>query len=291
MTIDYNKLKSWPFKDVVETYTERDTMLYALSIGLGRDPLDMSALPFVYEGKGAPIVVPTMPVVLGFPGFWMQDPASGIDWKKIVLGEFGLVLHKPLPPAGTVLGNTRVTRIVDKGTGKGAVVTVERTISDAATRDLYATIRQVSFCRGDGGFSDSGQPSDTSGDSLQASPDTPPDIVYDQPTRPEAALLFRLHADRNPLHADPAAAAEANFRQPILHGLATFSVAAVAIVRTVCGHDPARLKSIETRFSAPVYPGETIRTELWQNGSTIMFRARVLERDIVVLSNGCARTG
>ena len=161
MAIDYDKLKHWPFPEIVQSYTERDTMLYALSLGLGRDPLDRDALPFVYEGaRGTPLTLPTMPVVLGYPGFWMKDPASGIDWLRMLHGENGLTVHKPLPAAGTVVGRTRVTRIVDKGAGKGALVTAERTIADQASGDLYATIRQVTFCRGDGGFSASGQPSD-----------------------------------------------------------------------------------------------------------------------------------
>jgi acyl dehydratase len=289
MSIDYQTLKSWPFPDIVQSYSTRDTMLYALSLGLGSNPLDERTLLFVYEGaNGAPSVIPTMAVVLGFPGFWMKDPASGIDWLKIVHGENGLVLHRPLPPEGTVVGRTRVTRIVDKGAGKGAVVTAERTISDQATGELYATIRHVSFCRGDGGFSANGQSSDEPVPPLQATPDSPPHFVDDQPTRPDIALQYRLHADRNPLHADPEVAAAAGFPRPVLHGLATYGLAAVAILRSCCDFDSARLKSIETRFSAVVYPGETVRTEMWRQGGTVKFRCRVVERDAVVLSHGLA---
>ena len=44
--------------------------------------------------------------------------------------------------------------------------------------------------------------------------------------------------------------------------------------------------SIAGRFSAPVFPGETIRTEMWRDGDVVSFRARVAERDVVAINNG-----
>jgi acyl dehydratase len=102
------------------------------------------------------------------------------------------------------------------------------------------------------------------------------------------ALLYRLSGDINPLHAEPEFARAAGFPRPILHGLATFGVAGHAILRTACGYDPARLTTMAGRFSAPVYPGETIRTEMWQDGGVVSYRARVVERDIVAINNGRA---
>jgi acyl dehydratase len=78
------------------------------------------------------------------------------------------------------------------------------------------------------------------------------------------------------------------FKKPILHGLCTYGVAGRAVVRVCCGGDPTRLKSLQVRFSSPVYPGETIRTEMWPDGSRVSFRARAVERDVVVLNNGLA---
>lgn len=112
--------------------------------------------------------------------------------------------------------------------------------------------------------------------------------MVDLPTLPQAALIYRLSGDYNPLHADPKVAVAAGFERPILHGLCTFGVAGRAILRSCCGNDPNRLKSMQTRFSAPVFPGEVIRTELWRAGDTVSFRARVLDRDVVVLNNGRA---
>jgi hypothetical protein len=107
MAIDVIKLKAWPFKDIEQHYSERDTILYALGVGIGHDPMDTDALRYVYEdGLQA---LPTMGVVLGYPGFWAKDPATGIDWVKVLHGEQSLELHAPLPAAGTVIGKSRVT--------------------------------------------------------------------------------------------------------------------------------------------------------------------------------------
>jgi acyl dehydratase len=105
---------------------------------------------------------------------------------------------------------------------------------------------------------------------------------------PQAALIYRLCADLNPLHADPAVATAAGFKAPILHGLASYGAAGHAVLAACCDYDPARLKSFGLRFSSPVYPGETLRVEMWVRGPRVHFRVRVVERDVVVLNNGLA---
>ncbi|MFN3853529.1 MAG: MaoC/PaaZ C-terminal domain-containing protein [Phreatobacter sp.] len=283
MPIDYNKLKSWPFPDLEHRYEAKDTILYALGVGCGGDPLDRSELPFVYEeGLKA---LPTMAVVLGYPGFWLKDPNTGVDWRKVLHGEQGLVIHKPLPATGTVIGRTRITEIVDKGPGKGALIYSDRDVIDKASGDLLATLTSTTFVRGEGGF---GGPSGPAPEPHPL-PERAPDESVDLKTLPQAALIYRLSGDWNPLHADPDVAAGAGFPQPILHGLCTYAVAGRAILKACCGNDPTRLRRLDVRFSAPVMPGETIRTEIWKDAGTVSFRARVVERDVVVLNNGRAQ--
>ena len=212
MTLDYQTVKSWPFDDVVQRYEEKDTMLYALGIGLGYDPMDERQLPYVYEEKTLR-AFPTMSVVLGFPGFWVRDPRTGIDWVRVVHGEQRLTMHAPLPASGTVVGKTRVSHVVDKGAGKGAIVVSERTLHDEGGK-LLATLQQSTFCRGDGGFGQGDAPPEA----LPATPDAEPDRSCTLQVAPNAALLYRLNADPNPLHADPQVARKAGFERPILHG-------------------------------------------------------------------------
>ena len=283
MTVVYEKLLALDIPEVVQTYAEKDAILYALGLGLGHDPLNADELPFVYEKSIK--LLPTFAVVLGWPGFWARDLDTGIDWVKLVAGEQGLVLHRPLAPRGTVIGKTRVTEIIDKGLGKGALVYSERVVVDKASGERIATATQTTFCRGDGGFG--GPPREAP--PVHAIPERAPDHVCDLPTRPETALIYRLSGDPNPLHVDPAVAKAAGFPRPILHGLATFGIAGHAILKSLCGYDPARLTAIAGRFSAPVFPGETIRTELWCDVAEVSFRARVIERDVIALNNGRAR--
>nr|WP_245405665.1 MaoC family dehydratase [Sphingobium sp. Sx8-8] len=147
-----------------------------------------------------------------------------------------------------------------------------------------ATVRNTNYLRGDGGHggSEGQQPAP------YPVPDRAPDAVLAIPTRDDQALLYRLASgDMNPLHADPAVATGAGFERPILHGLATYGVAGRALLALLTGNDPARIRRIDARFSAPVYPGETIETALWREGpGKAAFRCRVVERDKVVLNNG-----
>ena len=280
MPIDYDKLLALEIPEAAQAYSEKDAILYALGIGLGRDPLDADELPFVYEKSLK--VLPTFAAVLGWPGFWVRDLDTGIDWVKVVAGEQALVLHRPLASRGTVVGRTRVTEIIDKGAGKGALVYSQRALLDRDSGERIATVTQTTFCRGDGGF---GGPA-REALAPHPVPARAPDLVCDRSTRPEAALIYRLSGDPNPLHADPAVAQAAGFPRPILHGLASFGIACHGILKCLCDHDPGRLKAISARYSAPVFPGETIRTEMWRDGAIVSFRARVVERDAVALNNG-----
>ena len=283
MPLDYRKLIGWQFEDIAQTYTATDCMLYALGLGLGADPVDPQQLRFVYEKELQ--VLPTMAVVLASPGFWPMDPALALDWKSILHGEQGLVIHRPLSASGSLVGKMRIEEIVDKGAGKGALLYARRDVYDKTTDELVASLSETWVCRGDGGF---GGPSATARKPHEL-PSREPDHVCERRTSARAALIYRLSGDYNPLHVDAAVAASAGFSRPILHGLCTYGIAAYALVRTVCREDARRLRRLDVRFTAPVYPGETIRTEIWDEGEgRASFRSRVIERDVIVLNNGAA---
>jgi acyl dehydratase len=263
-----------------QTYDERDTMLYALGLGVGADPTDRDALHFTYEKELR--ALPTMATVLGWDSGYL-DP-MGVNRTMVVHGEQRLTLHKPLPVAGSISSKRRVVEAYDKGPGRGALILVEQKITDLSNGEALATLLSVVFARDDGGF---GGP-EGSPPPLPEVPDSEPDEVRDFPTLPQAALIYRLSGDRNPLHSDPDFAANAGFQRPILHGLCSFGIAGYAILGTYCDYDSHHLREFDLRFSAPVYPGETIRTEMWRGDGTVQFQSRVLERDLVVLKNGVA---
>lgn len=283
MAINYEKLMARKFPEAEQTYTKRDTILYALGLGFGADPVDENQLQYVYEKSLK--ALPTMAVVLGSPGSWMrEDPEVGINYLKVVHGEQSLAVHKPLPAEATVVGHNRIDRIIDKGEGKGAVVYVERKLYDKANGDHLATTMGSIFARADGGF---GGPV-IQAPALHQVPEGAPDVVCDIATMPRQALIYRLSGDYNPLHSDPAVAKAAGFPVPILHGLCTYGIVGHAVVKSFCAYDASHLASLQVRFSSPVYPGETIRVEMWKSAGVVSLRAKVLERDLVVLSNGRA---
>ena len=281
MGIVYEKIMAMQVPPVEQTYTAKDCMLCALGVGFGHDPMNEDELAFVYEKNLK--VLPTMATVLGYGGSWARE--AGIDAVRVVNGEQGFTLHRPLQTNGTLIGQTRILEVIDKGAGKGALIFSERDVTDKTTGELIATISQTAFCRGDGGF---GGPPRTAPTPTHPIPTRAPDFTCDLRTRPEAALIYRLSGDYNPLHAEPAFAKAAGFERPILHGLGTFGVSGHALLKTLCGYDPNRLISFGCRFSAPVFPGETIRTEMWRDGAVVSFRARVVERDVVAINNGRA---
>jgi acyl dehydratase len=280
--------------EVRQDYDERHTMLYALGVGLGADPLDEHQLRFVYErgeGERRLVALPTLADVLAYPAMWIDAPGLGIDWGRILHAGQSLRVRAPLPVAGTVVGRTRVRAVADKGPQRGALMVLERTLHDAGGR-LLAEIGMTLIARGDGGFSAQPGNGPPGGDPVAgepvAMPAGDPDVIVELPTLPQSALIYRLVADPNPLHADPRAARAAGFERPILHGLCAYGMAAHALVRALCGYDPARLASIGLRFSAPVLPGETLRFAIWQDAGRVHFRATVPARGVTVLDQGTA---
>ena len=145
----------------------------------------------------------------------------------------------------------------------------------------------INFARADGGFGGSSDGEATP----HPKPERAPDLSLDFPTRPDQALLYRLNGDRNPLHADPAFAKMVGFPRPILHGLCTFGITCRAVMQAYTSFDPVPIKSHQARFSAPLFPGETITVDLWRDGEVVSFEARVKDRDAVVIKNGKAVLG
>ena len=283
MALAYDKIMSFRIPEAEQHLTRKDTMLYALGVGLGADPCDTNQLKFVYEKDLE--ALPTMAIVMGYAGNWHAGhPELGITASHTVHGEQGFRILKRLPVEGDLIGRQRVTGVFDKGEGKGALIMTENTVREKTTGDIVCTLTSTTFARADGGFGGPSGPEKV----LPTVPESKPQYVCDLPTLPQAALIYRLSGDYNPLHADPAHARKVGFKMPILHGRATFGVAGHAILKTLCDYDPNRFVAMEGRFSSPVYPGETIRTEMWKDGNVVSFRATVPARGVTVLTSGRA---
>ena len=127
-----------------------------------------------------------------------------------------------------------------------------------------------------------------------APPKRQPDAFESFKTSVQQAQLYRLSGDYNPLHIDVPVARSVGFPNPILHGLCTYGIAGHAILKQLAGNDRSRFKSIEGRFSSPVFPGETVEVYMWKVDDNdpkvqgVIFAVKVKERDIVVINNGYA---
>ncbi len=278
MPIVYPEILEQKSSGQTYSWRDRETMLYALGIGMGSDPMNEAELPFVYEKdlKAAPSLATVVA--------WGSGPRFGsstINFMLVVHGEQSIELHKPMPVGADIVADSRVVAVYDKGP-KGAVIVTESVLKDAKTGEKIVTLGSSIFARGDGGF---GGPSEGQPEPHPI-PARAPDLSLDFDTRPDQALIYRLSGDRNPLHSDPAFAKMAGFPRPILHGLCTYGITCRAVLQGFAEYQPERIKSHAARFSSPVFPGETITVDMWKDGDVVSFEARVKSRDVTVIKNG-----
>jgi acyl dehydratase len=252
-------------------YTERDVMLYALGIGA-------KELPFIFERELK--VIPTFAVIPAFPALMGLSAGVEINPVMILHGEQAFHIEKEIPTSGSLTTAGKVTGVYDKG--KGALVTIESTTKDAGGETVFTNTSGV-FVRGAGGFG-----GDRGPEAGNVAPDRAPDKTVEDTTLDIQAAIYRLSGDRNPLHIDPGFASMAGYDRPILHGLCSFGFAGRAVMQAYCDNDPSRLVGFGVRFSGVVYPGDTITTEMWDEGNGKILVQAKTQDGRVVISNAAA---
>jgi len=259
----------------VHEHSERDVILYALGVGCGTEELS-----FVYEQDLK--VLPTFAVIPAFPALFAMGSAIEVNPMMVLHGEQRIELAGPIPTSGKLTTTPTVKAIYDKV--KGALVLIETETVDAKGKLLFKNVFGA-FVRGEGGFGGDRGPSGP----RSPVPERKPDKIVEMKTLPQQALLYRLSGDMNPLHADPSFAKMGGFGTPILHGLCTFGHVGRAVLGAFAGNDPTRFKNFDARFAGVVYPGETIVTEMWDEGNgRIIAQARTKERGELVLNAAAA---
>ncbi|BGP42398.1 hypothetical protein JCM10450v2_006492 [Rhodotorula kratochvilovae] len=257
-------------------YTERDIALYNLGIGATEKDLDL-----VFEGDDNFQAVPTFGVI---PQFAVSSGLS-LDWlpnfspMMLLHGEQYLELKKPFPTSGSLVSESKLAEVLDKG--KAAAVTTVTLTKDAATGEVLAENHSTVFIRGAGGFGGRKTGKDRgAATALNKPPARKPDAVVEEKTLPQQAAIYRLSGDYNPLHVDPNFAKVGGFDQPILHGLCSFGISGKHIYRKF-----GAFKNIKVRFAGVLFPGETLRTSMWKEGNTVIFTTECVERKTPVLSS------
>jgi acyl dehydratase len=274
------------FEPTYQSWDWRDAALYALALGMGDNPLDEDELAYVYEGREQR-AVPSMYATLGWPPLWIAEPETGIAWKQVLHGEQRIELHRPLPVSGSIRADHRVSAVADKGPTRGALLYVDTDLFDPTTGERLASLRATDFLRGDGGCGSHGTPPN---ELAALDVRVPATASIEYRTSGQAALLYRLVSrDYMPIHADPALARDAGFDKPISHGLNTLGLACRAILKLFAPRRPELIRALSVRFVSPAYPGDTIRIEMFEAANAVRFRARAVERQVMVLDRGQCR--
>jgi acyl dehydratase len=181
-------------------YTWKEAVLYALGVGAGFDELE-----YVYENRLK--IIPSFAVPLAYPFFAEVVARSGINLAGLLHAEQETVFHAPLSPEGdTLTTEGRITRVYDRGEGRGAFVIAEAETFGSDGRRRFTNIMTL-FGRLDGGFGGEPPPKEEF-----AFPDRPPDFVEEQRPSPDQPLIYRLSGDTFALHVDPISPAPAALR-------------------------------------------------------------------------------
>ena len=266
----------------------RDSLLYAVGIGAGaEDPVGIELEFTTNNSKGIEQqTFPTQGVVIGFGAGGALGKVGEIDWGRVLHGSQGVSLHQPIPVGGTVLVEEKVSGIWDKGEGKNAIIETEAKATLKETGEPLFDLRGSLVVRGSGGFG--GQEGNTAPQVY--APEAAPDHEVTYQTRSDQALTYRLSGDYNPLHSDPWFATElGGFPKPILHGLCTYGFTGRALLHELCGSDPKRFKSMDSRFSSPVFPGDSLTIQMWVEEGQAIYRTiaqKGTPEERVVIDNG-----
>lgn len=266
--------------ELVHSYTWKDVVLYALSIGAKRD----TELSYLFEGLG-PKVFPSYAVVPAFLANAALFDAIGGNMLGVVHGGQAIRLHKPFAPQGTLKTIGKVSGVYDL---KRMATTIVTTETRDESGELVCETEWSVIYRLDGGFEG---PPPPKRDEAKA-PSRPCDWSVEEATSTETAALYRLNGDFNPLHIDPKIGESAGFGHPILHGLCTYGYVCRAVIMKECGGDPSKLKYLSGQFRKPVWPGDTLITEGWREDGRIVLRVSAKERPgDYVFSGGYATLG
>ncbi|XP_008845234.1 peroxisomal multifunctional enzyme type 2 [Nannospalax galili] len=271
----------YKFPSFSSSYTELQSIMYALGVGASvKNPKD---LKFVYEGSADFSCLPTFGVIVAqksiMDGGLAEIPGLSINLAKVLHGEQYLELYKPLPRSGELKCEAVVADILDKGSG----IVIIMDVYSYSGKELICYNQFSVFVVGSGGFG--GKRTSEKVKEAIAVPRRPPDIILRDTTSLNQAALYRLSGDWNPLHIDPNFASIAGFDKPILHGLCTFGFSARHVLQQFADNDVSRFKAIKVRFAKPVYPGQTLETEMWKEGNRIHFQTKVQETGNIVISN------
>nr|CAI5840992.1 unnamed protein product [Callosobruchus analis] len=267
--------------DIFE-FGNRDGMLYAL--GVGASVANPEELQFLYEYHENYSILPTFYILPALNAVFASSvenvvPGKHISLENMLHGEHYIEFLGEVPLEGKLTTKAKVVEVLDKGTG--AVIVLDAESYDEQGQ-LVVRNQCVTFAVKAGNFG--GPRNGTKTISCEPKPNRNPDISLSQKTSIDQAALYRLSGDRNPLHIDPSFAAVSGYDRPILHGLCTLGFSVRLLLSAFASHNASLFKACKARFVKPVYPGQTLRVDMWREGNRIHFETVAVETNTVVIS-------
>ncbi|EME45701.1 hypothetical protein DOTSEDRAFT_87983 [Dothistroma septosporum NZE10] len=261
------------------SYDERDVILYNMGVGAKRNDLNL-----VFEGADDFAVLPTfgvIPTYFSKAAWSYKDILPNFDMRQLLHGEQYLeILQCSIPTEATLKTTPKLIEVVDKGSA-ATVRRCNETVNVSGKPLFYN--ESVDFVRKAGNFGGQKKASDRGAATAEnIPPSREADHIVEETISEDLAAIYRL-VNRNPLHIDPKFSKVGGFETPILHGLATFGITGKHIFQS---YGP--VKSLKVRFAGVVLPGQTIVTEMWQEGGKVIYRAKVKETNKLCISHAGA---
>nr|CAH7749030.1 unnamed protein product [Callosobruchus chinensis] len=267
--------------DIFE-FGNKDGMLYAL--GVGASVANPEELQFLYEYHENYSILPTFYILPAMQAVFASSienviPGKHISLEQVLHGEHYIEFVGEIPLEGKLTTKAKVVEVLDKGTGAVIVIDAE---SYDENGQLVVRNQCVTFAVKAGNFG--GPRTGTKAINCEPKPNRKPDISLSQKTSIDQAALYRLSGDRNPLHIDPSFAAVSGYDRPILHGLSTLGFSVRLLLSAFATHNASLFKACKARFVKPVFPGQTLRVDMWREGNRIHFETVAVETSTVVIS-------
>lgn len=234
--------------------TPRQLLAYAAGIG--------ATSPCYLDDAAATELVahPAFCVVLEWPAALAlrQHPQFQLlreEALRAVHAEQDSIFHRPIRPGDCL--RTMATLIQVRRITPGAYTVTKLATVDATTGEPVVTSYASTIYRG---VSVDGP--DTQIDTAPPLPAAPPQAAWSHqvaiPVPREAPYVYTECAQIwNPIHTERRVALAAGLPDIILHGTATWALAATQLIQRCAGGEPMRLRRLAGRFAAMVTPGTT----------------------------------
>jgi acyl dehydratase len=208
-----------------------------------------------------------------------KSVASEDARRYVVHYEQDIVLHRPLEAGMALVSRATPVAILPRPNGTSLVIKTQTRSEDGSlVNEQYVT----EFFRGV--ETDEGVGEQAPDHRLLVDGDPTTAITYrvaeDQTVRYAAAS-----GDDFGIHLDDEFARQVGLPGRIVHGLCTMAFAGRAVLEAAGVDDPRAVRRIAVRFSAPLFPGESITTRVWQIDGAFGFES-VNEQGTPVLKDG-----